>query len=119
MRVKDGGTTTRRSTLCDRLKETVGWPDHYDGRAIMNEGHLDEEAGLSDKRGDEDLEDERRMVTYAAGTGIGLIQGAKSAVEIVDETSSCAFGILQCCVCQYAIMFTWNSNASEASEASI
>ncbi|KAK6002964.1 hypothetical protein QM012_000809 [Aureobasidium pullulans] len=97
IRVKDGGTTTKRSTLCDRLKETVGWPEHYDGRAITNKGHLDEEAGLSDaenvrlykaelKLGDEAFGNHGRMVTYA-GTGVGLIKEAKSAAEIVDETS--------------------------------
>lgn len=105
IRVKDGGTTTKRSTLCDRLKETVGWPEHYDGRAVVNKGHLDEEAGLSDaenvrlykeelKRSDQIWGDHGRMVTYA-GTGVGLIKGAKSAAEIVDETSSGALQILQ------------------------
>ncbi|KAG9527885.1 inosine monophosphate dehydrogenase, partial [Aureobasidium melanogenum] len=107
IRVKDGGTTTKRSTLCDRLKETVGWPEHYDGRAIINKGHLDEEAGLSDaenvrlykeelKRGDEVFGDAGRMVTYA-GTGVGLIKEAKSAADIVDETTSGALEILQHC----------------------
>lgn len=105
IRVKDGGTTTKRSTLCDRLKETVGWPEHYDGRAIINKAHLDEEAGLSDaenvrlykeelKCGDEAFGDHGRMVTYA-GTGVGLIKEAKSAAEIVNETSSGALQILQ------------------------
>lgn len=105
IRVKDGGTTTKRSTLCDRLKETVGWPEHYDGRAIVNKGHLAEEAGLADaenvrlykeelKRGDQIWGDHGRMVTYA-GTGVGLIKGAKSAAEIVDETSSGALQIIQ------------------------
>lgn len=105
IRVKDGGTTTKRSTLCDRLKETVGWPEHYDGRTIINKGHLDEETGLSDtenvrlyknelKRGDEAFGDHGRMVTYA-GTGVGLIKKAKSAAEIVNETSSGALRILQ------------------------
>ncbi|CAD0088057.1 unnamed protein product [Aureobasidium vineae] len=107
IRVKDGGITTRRSTLCDRLKETVGWPQHYDGRAIINKGHSDEEAGLSDaenvrmykeglKRGDGAWGDHGRMVTYA-GTGVGLIKDRKSAAAIVEETSSGASEILQRC----------------------
>ncbi|KAI4724310.1 inosine monophosphate dehydrogenase [Aureobasidium sp. EXF-10728] len=105
IRVKDGGTTTKRSTLCDRLKETVGWPEHYDGRAIVNKGHSDEEAGMSDaesvrmykeelKHGDGAWGDHGRMVTYA-GTGVGLIKDRKSAAEIVEETSSGALQILQ------------------------
>jgi len=66
---------------------------------------LDEEAGLSNadnvrlykeelKCGDEAFGDHGRMVTYA-GTGLGLIKEAKSAAEIVNETSSGALQILQ------------------------
>lgn len=45
---QDGGVTTTRSTLCDRLKETRGWPEHYDGRNIVNKGHEDEANGMPD-----------------------------------------------------------------------
>ena len=48
LRTNDGGVTTTRSTLCDRLKETRGWPEHYDGRAIVNKGHEDEANGMPD-----------------------------------------------------------------------
>ncbi|THY56802.1 inosine monophosphate dehydrogenase [Aureobasidium pullulans] len=105
IRIGDGGATTKRSTLCDRLKETVGWPEHYDGRAVTNKGHLDEEAGLSDaenvrmykeelKQGDEAWGDHGRMVTYA-GTGVGLIKQRRPAADIVEETSTGALNILQ------------------------
>ena len=50
IRVQDGGVSTIRSTLGDRLKQTKGWPSHYDGRAIKNKGHEDEDAGVSESR---------------------------------------------------------------------
>lgn len=95
LRVDDGGRTTNRSTLCDRLKETKGWPESYNGRAVANQGHVDEEKGMSDqenvakykeelKHGDAAWGEHGRMVAYA-GTGVGLIHEVKSAAEIVDE----------------------------------
>jgi nitronate monooxygenase len=97
LRVDDGGRTTKRSTLCDKLKETRGWPEQYDGRAVVNQGHEDEEAGMSDeenvrlykeemKRGHEAWGPYGRMVTYA-GTGVGLIKEVKPAAEIVEEVT--------------------------------
>ncbi|SMR49001.1 unnamed protein product [Zymoseptoria tritici ST99CH_1A5] len=98
VRLSDGGQTTTRSTLCDRLKETKGWPACYDGRAAINKGHHDEEAGMSDQenvalykkeaaQGDSAWGDHGRMVTYA-GTGVGLIRGVKSAAAIVEEVQT-------------------------------
>lgn len=97
LRVSDGGISTRRSTLCDRLKGTVGWPEQYDGRTIINRGLLDEESGLAEeenirlyqeelKSGDEAWGPHGRMVTYA-GTGVGLVRVVKPAAEIVEETA--------------------------------
>ena len=98
LRTRDGGVSTTRSTLCDRLKETVGWPPWYDGRMIVNKGHADEEAGLPDhehvaiykqelSRGEEAWGPHGRMVAYA-GTGVGLIKETKPAAAIVDEVLS-------------------------------
>lgn len=95
VRNSDGGISTIRSTLCDRLKETKGWPTWYDGRALANKGHEDERAGLTDKehvalykqemsQGDDAWGPQGRMVAYA-GTGVGLIKGVKSAAAIVEE----------------------------------
>ncbi|CZT15228.1 related to FMN-dependent 2-nitropropane dioxygenase [Ramularia collo-cygni] len=95
VRLSDGGQTTIRSTLCDRLKETKGWPACYDGRAAINKGHEDEVKGMSDDENvalykKESAEGESawgpngRMVTYA-GTGVGLVRGTKPAAAIVDE----------------------------------
>lgn len=95
LRSSDGGSTTIRSTLCDRLKETKGWPEWYDGRALANKGHEDERAGLTDKehvalykqelsQGDDAWGPKGRMVAYA-GTGVGLIKEVKTAAIIVEE----------------------------------
>lgn len=95
VRLSDGGQTTTRSTLCDRLKETKGWPACYDGRAAINKGHEDEEHGMKDEenvalykkeasQGDSAWGPHGRMVTYA-GTGVGLIRDTKPAADIVEE----------------------------------
>jgi nitronate monooxygenase len=100
IRVSDGGRSTNRSTLCDRLKETEGWPACYDGRAVENKGHEDERRGMPDRenvalymselaQGDSAWGLHGRMVTYA-GTGVGLIRQVKPAADIVSEVRSSA-----------------------------
>jgi nitronate monooxygenase len=104
-RLGDGGVSTTRSTLCDRLKETKGWPAWYDGRAAINKGHEDEKGGMTDdanvalykdelKRGDSAWGSHGRMVTYA-GTGVGLIHDVKPAAAIVKDVRSQARACLE------------------------
>lgn len=92
----DGGVTTVRSTLCDRLKENYDWPTSYDGRAIRNAGHDDEESGMLDeenarlykedlKRGDSAWGAHGRMVTYS-GTGVGLLHSVEPVESIMKQT---------------------------------
>lgn len=101
----DGGVSTTRSTLCDRLKGTKGWPARYDGRAAVNRGHEDEQTGMSDgenvrlyreelEKGDSAWGTSGRMVTYA-GTGVGLIHDIKPAAAIVEEVRSQAREVLE------------------------
>jgi nitronate monooxygenase len=103
-RLADGGVSTGRSTLCDRLKETKGWPAHYDGRAAINRGHEDERSGMSDgenvrlyreelEKGDDAWGATGRMVTYA-GTGVGLVRDVKPAAAIVEEVRAQAREVL-------------------------
>lgn len=110
-RLTDGGVSTTRSTLCDRLKETKGWPACYDGRAAINKGHEDEESGMSDEdnvtrykddaaKGDESWGPHGRMVTYA-GTGVGMIRDVKPAADIIEEVRSQAQTVLQRTAAQY------------------
>ncbi|KAF2448350.1 inosine monophosphate dehydrogenase [Karstenula rhodostoma CBS 690.94] len=92
----DGGVTTRRSTLCDRLKENHDWPAWYNGRTIRNKGHDDEEGGMGDeenvrlykeesKRGDSAWGAHGRMVTYS-GTGVGLLHSVEPVESIMEKT---------------------------------
>ncbi|KAK4897276.1 hypothetical protein LTR27_004796 [Elasticomyces elasticus] len=105
LKATDGGVSTGRSTLPDRLKETIGWPEHFDGRALLNKGHEDEQAGLSDAenialykqemaQGDDAWGVHGRMVTYA-GTGVGLVKEIKPAAEIVREVHMSARSAIQ------------------------
>jgi nitronate monooxygenase len=105
IRASDGGRSTNRSTLCDRLKETEGWPACYDGRAIENKGHEDERCGMPDReniklykselaRGDSAWGSHGRMVTYA-GTGVGLVRQVKSAADIVSKVRDGAAKAIQ------------------------
>ncbi|ESZ90981.1 hypothetical protein SBOR_8644 [Sclerotinia borealis F-4128] len=100
----DGGVSTGRSTLCDRLKTIVGWPAQYDGRALLNKGHEDEKAGMTDeenvrlyreelKKGDETWGSHGRMIAYA-GTGVGLIRHVTLAEKIVEDVSEEGLGII-------------------------
>ena len=111
-RLADGGASTTRSTLCDRLKETKGWPAWYDGRAAVNRGHEDEEAGMCDEdnvarykeeaaKGDESWGPHGRMVTYA-GTGVGMIRDVKAAADIVEEVRAQSRIVLQRTSAEYA-----------------
>jgi nitronate monooxygenase len=105
IRASDGGRSTNRSTLCDRLKETQGWPACYDGRAIENKGHEDERRGMPDRENVELYKSELvqgdpawglhgRMVTYA-GTGVGLVREVKPAADIVSEVRDGAAKAIQ------------------------
>ncbi|GAM88187.1 hypothetical protein ANO11243_062180 [Dothideomycetidae sp. 11243] len=105
VRAADGGQSTTRSTLPDRLKETRGWPEAYDGRSLVGKGHHDERSGTADEEnvrlykqesrdGDAAWGSHGRMVAYA-GTGVGLIQDIKPAAMIVRETQKQAAEILK------------------------
>ena len=92
---KDGGVNTARTTVYDRLRGTVGWPEVYNGRGILNQSFRDHEGGMSEeenkrlyedatKLGDQGWGDNGRMTTYA-GTGVGLIHNIMPDADIVRE----------------------------------
>jgi nitronate monooxygenase len=95
LKAKDGGVTTVRTRVYDRLRGTNGWPEIYNGRGVLNQSFRDHENGLdeaSNKKlyesamelGDEGWGDNGRMTAYA-GTGVGLIHKVMPAQEIVLE----------------------------------
>ncbi|CUS21644.1 LAQU0S03e07316g1_1 [Lachancea quebecensis] len=98
LRAEDGGVCTVRSKLFDRVKETNGWPEGYNGRAFVNRTFLDAKNGMPDKQnislhkqevsqGDTDGGLKARTIRYA-GTGVGLIHDVVPAAEIVARVTA-------------------------------
>lgn len=96
LRVSDGGVSTVRSTVYDRVRGITGWPGRYNGRGVINRSYVDAvEGGMGDEenrrlylaemeRGDDGWGPGGRMTTYA-GTGVGLVREVLGAREIVEE----------------------------------
>lgn len=105
VRAQDGGVSTARTKVYDNLRGTTGWPEHYNGRGVLNDSFWDHERGLGHdenqklyeeamKKGDEGWGEKARMTTYA-GTGVGLIKQILPAREIVDEVRRNARTLLE------------------------
>ena len=96
VRASDGGISTVRSTVYDRVRGIGGWPERYDGRGVINRSYVDAvEHGMPDeenrrlyevemRKGDDGWGENGRMTTYA-GTGVGLIKDILPAREILEE----------------------------------
>ena len=98
LKAQDGGLSTIRSRLFDRVKETNGWPSGYDGRAFLNTTYTDAEKGMSDEESiklhkeallndDTEGEEGARTVRYV-GTGVSLIHEILPARDIVHSIVS-------------------------------
>ncbi|EGE01326.1 oxidoreductase [Trichophyton equinum CBS 127.97] len=105
IRARDGGQTTVRTTIYDRLRGYVEWPEEYDGRGMVNQSYVDEQAGMSDEenrrlyevektKGDAGWGVKGRMTSYA-GTGVGLVKAVMTAEEIVRQTRDEARKVLK------------------------
>ncbi|KAA8575192.1 hypothetical protein MFRU_002g02440 [Monilinia fructicola] len=92
---EDGGISTTRTTLYDKLRGTAGWPEEYNGRAVVNKSWWDETNGMSmeknkelyeaeAQKGDEGWGSKGRLCTYA-GSGVGLVRETMDAGSIVKE----------------------------------
>ena len=92
---RDGGVSTARTRLYDRLRGTPGWPEEYNGRGVLNQSFWDNEKGMAEDKntklyekaagmGDAGWGDQGRMTSYA-GTGVGLVRKVQHAGEIVAE----------------------------------
>lgn len=96
LHASDGGVSTKRSSVYDRIRGTPGWPGEYGGRGVLNDTFWDSEKGMDEEenkrlyreasaKGDKGWAKEGgRMCTYA-GTGVGLVREVKGAGEIVEE----------------------------------
>ncbi|KAF7596175.1 hypothetical protein BBP40_003074 [Aspergillus hancockii] len=106
LRASDGGISTVRSIVFDRVIGIAGWPDRYDGRGVINKSYTDAaEKGMRDEENKVLYVDELAMgdsgwgpnsrLTIYAGTGVGLVTETSSAAEIVDQSVQEAKDILQ------------------------
>ncbi|KZF18833.1 inosine monophosphate dehydrogenase [Xylona heveae TC161] len=96
IRASDAATSTTKTLLYNHLRGTMGWPEEYSPRTIINRSFIEHQKGspfeelkkLHDeslKAGDSGWGPEGRLATYA-GAGIGLIHEVKDAAAIVRET---------------------------------
>ncbi|KAL4963527.1 nitronate monooxygenase [Aspergillus stella-maris] len=106
LRASDGGVSTVRSTVYDRARGILSWPQRYDGRGVINQSYIDSvEGGMSDeenralyeeelRKGDAGWGPSARLTTYA-GTGVGLVSETLSAADIVRNAQLDTERILQ------------------------
>lgn len=93
LEAKDGGLSTVRTKIYDKVRDVHGWPGNYDGRGLINKTFVDHLDGLSEgenfelykeelKKGDDGYGSGGRLTTYA-GTGVGLVKEIRPAGDIV------------------------------------
>ncbi|GIC85879.1 nitronate monooxygenase [Aspergillus udagawae] len=98
VRASDGAVSTTRTMLYNHLRGTVGWPEQYSPRGIINRSFIEHQEGrpfdelkkLHDealKAGDAGWGPEGRLATYA-GAAIGLIHDVKDAEKIVQDVQT-------------------------------
>ncbi|KAI9832391.1 MAG: hypothetical protein M1819_004379 [Sarea resinae] len=102
LHARDGGQSTVRTSVYDRLRGTV-WPESYNARGVINASFEDAERGVDEaetrrlyaeamRRGDEGWlgweEDKKRKegrVAAYAGTGVGLVRGGIVPARTIVE----------------------------------
>ncbi|GFF93021.1 oxidoreductase, 2-nitropropane dioxygenase family, putative [Aspergillus udagawae] len=100
----DGGISTVRTKIYDKVRDIHGWPEGYNGRGLINKTFIDHLRGLSEvknrelyreelNRGDGGYGSNGRLTTYA-GTGVGLIKEVIPAGDIVKSLREGARKIL-------------------------
>ncbi|KAF2405461.1 putative oxidoreductase [Trichodelitschia bisporula] len=105
IRVSDGGQTTLRTSLYDRLRGTTSWPPQYNARGILNMSYWDGVGGMAFEEnerlyreamnaGDDGWGPEGRMTTYV-GANVGLVTKVQSAKEITEEVRQQAKDVIR------------------------
>ncbi|OBS28767.1 hypothetical protein FPOA_02703 [Fusarium poae] len=98
VRATDGARCTTRTMLYNQLRGTMGWPEQYSPRGIVNQSFHDHQAGVdfeelkkrhdeAIKSGDKGWGPEGRLATYA-GAAVGLIHDVQDAGVIVRRVQS-------------------------------
>jgi len=97
LRVADGGQSTVRTTLFDRLQGRDDWPAAYDGRAIVNASVRDDEVGMPVAQNKELFRGRQQQptttgrdgwgpdgrLTAYVGSAVGLVRTVDAAEDIV------------------------------------
>ncbi|KAM0561417.1 hypothetical protein ACHAPJ_003298 [Fusarium lateritium] len=98
VRATDGAQCTTRTMLYNHLRGTMGWPEQYSPRGIVNQSWHDHQAGVNfeelKKRHDEATQSgdkgwgpEGRLATYA-GAAVGLVQDVSEAGVIMERVQT-------------------------------
>ncbi|KAK6358687.1 hypothetical protein TWF730_008010 [Orbilia blumenaviensis] len=96
LKAVDGGVSTTRTDVYDKLRGTTGWPEGYGGRGVINRSYVDSTQGVSfeenvklykqaEGAGDKGWEDGNARMTTYAGSGVGLVKRVAKAGDIVKE----------------------------------
>jgi nitronate monooxygenase len=94
LRASDGGQTTVRTKVYDKLRGT-NWAETHNARGLVNKSWEDAESGMTVdanrrlyeeevERGNEGWGVKGRMTTYA-GSGVGLVREVKEAGDVIRE----------------------------------
>ena len=105
VRATDGAQSTTKTMLYNHLRGTVGWPQQYSPRGIVNKSWQDHQAGVpfeelkklhdeAAKSGDEGWGPDGRLATYA-GAAIGLVHSVEDADIIVKRSQNEAIAIMK------------------------
>ncbi|KAF3153395.1 hypothetical protein TWF569_002340 [Orbilia oligospora] len=96
LKAEDGGNNTIRTDVYDKLRGTIGWPEGYGGRGVINLSYVDAIKGVSfeeneklykvaEGAGDKGWEEGNARMTTYAGTAVGLVKEVAKAGDIVRE----------------------------------
>jgi nitronate monooxygenase len=105
VRASDAAKSTTRTMLYNHLRETMGWPEQYSPRGIVNQSWHDQQAGVAFeelklrhdeamKSGDEGWGPEGRLATYA-GAAVGLVHSVEDAGALVERLRGEATSIMR------------------------
>ncbi|KAF2136160.1 uncharacterized protein K452DRAFT_238026 [Aplosporella prunicola CBS 121167] len=103
LRASDGAKSTTRTMLYNHLRGTMGWPEQFSPRTLINKSFVDHQAGVpfeelkrlhdeAQKSGDSGWGPDGRLATYV-GAGVGLVKNVDGAGNIVREVQEEAKGI--------------------------
>lgn len=95
VRASDGAQCTTRTMLYNHLRGTMGWPEQYSPRGIVNQSWHDQQAGVAfdelklrhdeaAKTGEKGWGPDGRLATYA-GAAVGLVHEVEDAGALVQR----------------------------------